>query len=79
MHTVGFIIRIYHEAWSPECQTVHSHKNKSIDFRPTELRCILFRKMIACFGIRDLYQAIITKIKKNSKAVQIMLVIRDPM
>ena len=25
MHLVGFIIRIYHDTWSSECQTVHQH------------------------------------------------------
>ena len=30
MHLVGFIIRIYHDAWSPECQNYITHVHSQL-------------------------------------------------
>ena len=59
---------------------VYELKNKSLDFGPSHLGYILFRKMTTCFGLRDCHQAIITKILKvRCSALQIKLVICEPM
>jgi len=37
VHLFGFIIRIYHDAWSPECQILHSGQKSARQFTKQKL------------------------------------------
>jgi len=60
------------------CERERDPSNKSLDFHQTQLRYFI-KKITSCFRLEDHHQAIITKIFKiRCNAVQIKLVIWDP-